>query len=482
MNTAHHSLRNVLAVLCVPEEITMAAAASCGIVDIDAAMPPYYLQWGPFHQVMRHPAVRSHIENLVGRSRRLTDKYLEQRGLFRQYRAAIVDVGWNAQIQENLYFGMLDRTDRPQVFGFYLGTLLRAHWTNRAHNSVNRVLVDEADTCWYAHAAFEFVQLLEACVRAPHGTVIDYTESPDGEVVPLFKPDSDKSRQAELRDEVTIARLQTGMRSYTARYRQAVEIFGFNDRQMVPYARQMIDRLVRFPTKDEALLFLPMNNVSDLGSDLVSPLSHGLVGTPIWKARLKMHTVIKRSGWRYGVFAVLRLRVLQPVYGIMFRMRRAPDNYAMSSGHVAPVPTPSAEYRARIWKGQEDGAPVPPQSYEAELKLNEQALADFGRRTSDSVALRALTLPLSFGEALAQWVTFQVARVAWRLRNKDSLKMDGMRIKSLLYRAIYSRCPTLPRNIARRLIQALPVALADHATGGTRPNGAPEPSTLLRLF
>ncbi len=177
MNTAHHSLRNILAVLRVPEEIMVAAAASCGIEDIDAAMPSYYLQWGPFHQVMRHPAVRSHIENLVGRSRRLTDKYLEQRGLFRQHRAAIVDVGWNAQIQENLYFGMLDRTDRPQLFGFYLGTLLRAHWTNRAHNSANRVLVDEADACWYAHAAFEFVQILEACVRAPHGTVIDYTEA-----------------------------------------------------------------------------------------------------------------------------------------------------------------------------------------------------------------------------------------------------------------------------------------------------------------
>jgi predicted HAD superfamily hydrolase len=482
MNTAHHSLRNVLAVLRVPEEISVAAAASCGIVDIDAAMPPYYLQWSPFHQVMRHPAVRSHIENLVGRSRRLIDKYLEQRGLFSQHRAAIVDVGWNAQIQENLYFGMLDRIDRPQLFGFYLGTLLRAHWTNRAHNSVNRVLVDEGDACWYAHAAFEFVQVFEACVRAPHGTVIDYTESLDGEVVPLFKPDSDKSRQAELRDEVTIARLQTGMRSYAARYRQAVEIFGFHDRQMAPYARQMIDRLVRFPTKDEALLFLPMNNVSDLGSDLVSPLSHGLVGTPTWKAWSKMRTVIQRSGWRYGVFAVLRQRILQPVYGIMFRLRRAPDDYAMSSGHVAPSPTPSAEYRARIWKGQEDGAPVPPQSYEAELKSSEQALADFGRQTSDSVGLRALTRPLTFGEALPQWITSQVARVAWRLRNKDSLKMDGMRIKPLLYRAIYSRCPPLPRKIAGRLIQALPATLADHATGGARTNGAPEPSTLLRLF
>jgi predicted HAD superfamily hydrolase len=482
MNTAHHSLRNVLAVLRVPEDITLAAAANCGIADIDEAMPPYYLQWGPFHQVMREPAVRSYIENLVGRSKELIDKYLEQRGVFNQHRAAIVDVGWNAQIQENVYFGMLDRTDRPQLFGFYLGTLLRAHWTNRAHNSVNGVLVDEADACWYAHAAFEFIQVLEACVRAPHGTVVDYTESPEGEVVPLFKPDSEKSRQAELRDEVTIARLQTGMRSYTARYRHAVEIFGFNDRQMVPYARQMIDRLVRFPTKEEALLFLPMNNVSDLGSDLVSPLSHGLVGTSTWKAWSKMRTVIQRSGWRYGVFAVLRLRVLQPVYGIMFRLRSASDNYAMRSGQVAAVPTPSAEYRALIWKGREDGAPVPPQSYEAELKSNERALADFGRQTSDSVGLRTLTLPLSFGEAWPQWVTSQAARTVWRLRNKSSLKMDGMRIKPLLYRAIYSRCPTLSRKIARRLIHALPATLAENAMSGTRTNGAREPSTLLRPF
>jgi hypothetical protein len=70
----------------------------------------------------------------------------------------------------------------------------------------------------------------------------------------------------------------------------------------------------------------------------------------------------------------------------------------------------------------------------------------------------------------------------WRLRNKSPLKMDGMRIKPLLYRAIYSRCPTLSRKIARRLIHALPATLAENAMSGTRTNGAREPSTLLRPF
>ena len=477
-NTAHHSLRNVLAVLRVPEDITIAAAASCGIGDIDAPMPAYYLQWGPFHEVMRQPAVRLHIDNLVGRSRKLIDKYLEQRGLFRQHRAAIVDVGWNAQIQENLYFGMLDRADRPQLFGFYLGTLLRAHWTNRAHNSVNRTLVDETDACWFAHAAFEFVQVLEACVRAPHGTVIDYTESADGEVMPLFKPDSDRSRQAELRDEVTIARLQTGMRSYAARYRQAVDIFGFNDRQMLPYARQMVDRLVRFPKRDEALLFLPMNNVSDLGSDLVAPLSHGLVGTPVWKAWSKIHKVIYQSGWRYGVFAALGLRILQPVYAIMFRLRRPADDYGMSPDYVEPVPTPSMEYRAHIWKGQEDRTPPTMQSYETEIKSHERALADLGRRTTDSMALRTLTLPLTFAEALPQWLTSKAASVAWLLKNKQALNMDGMPIRPLLYRTIYSRYPVLTRKIAQRIVRGLNATLTENRRDGASSRRVPEPSTL----
>ena len=107
LNTAHHSLRNVLAALRVPESIIKAAATSCGIEDIDAALPSYYLHWGPFHQVMRQPAIRLHIDSLMRRSKALIDKYLEQRGLFHQPRAAVIDVGWNAQIQENLYFGML---------------------------------------------------------------------------------------------------------------------------------------------------------------------------------------------------------------------------------------------------------------------------------------------------------------------------------------------------------------------------------------
>ena len=64
---------------------------------------------------------------------------------------------------------MLGRPDRPQLFGFYLGTMQRAHWTKSAHNLVEGMLVDEAQAGWHAHAAFEFVPVLEACVGHPMG-------------------------------------------------------------------------------------------------------------------------------------------------------------------------------------------------------------------------------------------------------------------------------------------------------------------------
>ncbi len=450
MNTTHHSLRNVLAPLRLPVDLISWVASTCGINDIDAALPSDYLQWGPFHQALRHPAICLHIDELVERSRRLIGTYLEQRGLFRQHRAAIIDVGWNAQIQENLYFGMLNRVDRPQLFGFYLGTLLRAEWTKSAHNCVTGILASEEKANWHGHAAFEFVSVLEACVRAPHGTVIDHTESLDGEVTPTFRPDSEKSRQVELENELTIAQLQSGMRTFTSRYRQAAELFGFDPTQTAPYARLVLDRLVRFPTKEEASVFLPINNVSDLGSSDVWSLSPGLIGTPLWKAWSNLFSILKKSKWRYGSFAVLKLRFLQPLYAIAMRFHLTQRVQPLSQRRlIAPEPMSSSQYREQVWHGMENNSPLSPQVYELELKAHERALADLGRKAAESVLLCELTQPLSFQEALLPWVTSQIARFAWRVVKRDRLEQDAMKIRPIFFRAIYSRYPRLVRGTAR---------------------------------
>jgi hypothetical protein len=62
------------------------------------------------------------------------------------------------------------------------------------------------------------------------------------------------------------------------------------DAETVPYARLVLDRLVRFPTKEEASVFLPINNVS---------------GMPVWKAWSKLFSILKKSKWR-GVMAHLQ--------------------------------------------------------------------------------------------------------------------------------------------------------------------------------
>ena len=450
LNTAHHSLRNVLAPLRLPEGLIRQAAIDCGIDDIDAALPSYYLQWGPFHRVLRHTAIRNHKDELLKRSKRLIGEYLEQRGLFRRHRAAIIDVGWNAQIQENLHLGILDRPDHPQLFGMYMGTMLRAHWTKTPQNWVDAVLADESDAQWHAQAIFEFVPALEACVRAPHGTVVDHKQLPEGEVVPVFKAESELSRQAELNDELTIAQLQAGIRTYAKAYRVAADLFGFGDAQMRPYARSMADRLVRFPTRAEARVFLPINNVSDLGSDVIVSMSDGIAGMPVWKAWLNLHTIIRKSKWRYGVFAALGIPFLQPIYAILSGLRRVPRRgCSLANGDVSSLPLSSCEYRDAIWQGQEDPSQTAPQAYEAEMKVRERNLAQLGREDGPSLALRALTQPLSFREAFPPWFTSVAARAIFQCAHKPSLRMDQMGIKPLFYRAMYSRYPGFTRKVAR---------------------------------
>ena len=157
---------------------------------------------------------------------------------------------------------------------------------------------------------------------------------------------------------------------------------------MMPYAQMTLDRLVRFPTREEALLFLPMNNVSDLGSDLVAPLSRGLVDTPLWKAWLKLPAVLYRSSWRYGALAVVGLRFLQPLYALFSHAR---GEIAAPAGGLMRAAAHFRGGRSRVlWQGRQSSEPVRAQAYE-ELKLHQQFWPIFGgaRRT---VRLRSLTL------------------------------------------------------------------------------------------
>ncbi len=448
INIHHISIRNVLSPLQMPDELLEKAALAYGISNIDLELPAAYMQWGSFQRILHHPAVRNHIESASTSTKKLMNDYLEQRGFFACSRVGIVDIGWNAQIQENLDFGMLNAAKRPRISGMYMATRLTAHWTKTPQNRVECILADEMQDDWHSKAAFEFPIALELAARAPHGTVIGYERSPDGNVVPIFKSSATGSRQQEQNDDLTIAQLQTGIRAYAKSYRLACELFGFEPQQMRPFAGLMIDRLIRFPTRNEALIFLRTRNVSDLGSDAVIAFDNE-IKLGFWHILTNLRKIMRQAHWRNGVLAAMLLGFMRPLYMVFLAYRKAIHLASHRSWSDSSTLACSTAAKDDDPVGRKQTPLIEPQPYEAALKKEEQRLAALGRSKARNVSLNKYTAPLSLGEAFWIYGTAWTVGKAIKMAGGPSPAITPLSFKLLLYRALYCRSPSLTRKIMR---------------------------------
>ena len=442
-NTSHYSVRTLLAPLKLEDSFLLSLGQRCGIADIDATLPPFFKEWPPFHRLLEDPLLNDEIQKRSSVVHGNLQLYLEQQGFFSESRVAIVDVGWSGQIQDNLYKAIMERPDCPQIFGLYLGTTLTAHWRKTPHSWMEWTHGDYSHMDWFGRSAFEFVQGLEAVVRSPHGTTIGYTDT-GRSVEPVYKAETESSRQTEAKDDPMIALFQNGMREFAASYAQAAKMFGFTATDTLPYARMMLNRMVRFPSPEEAKWFLKINNVSDLGSSDVFAL-----GQQHAVSVLKPKTLLRalrQSFWRYGVVSIGRSSLSQSILAALISIRMIPKvRQNLCEGIVFNAPAPAIERRTDAKAGSEARSEARVSQFESIETLQKTSL-DLGRKQARILALHTATSPLGLREALTIHLAYRLVRIGCRITGRHMPYSDALSVKGFIMRAL-TRCELLGRAV-----------------------------------
>lgn len=428
-NTPHYSIRALLAPLKLEDSFLFELGQRCGITDIDAALPPFFKEWPPFHRLLEDNQLNFEIRSRSSSAKELLQRYLEQQDFFMDPRVALVDVGWSGQIQDNLYKAIIERPDCPQIYGFYLGTTLAAHWRKTPNNWMEWTHGDYSHMGWFGRSAFEFVQGLEAVVRSPHGTTIGYVDT--GQTVePIYKAETERSRLTEAKDDPMIALFQNGMREFTVRYAQAAKMFGFTASDTLPYARMMLNRMVRFPSSEEAKWFLKVSNVSDLGSSDVFTL-----GCQSEVSILRPKTMLRelrRSFWQYGVLSIGRGVVSKIIYAALISIRLTPKKQkSLCEGIVfnAPAQTLDMPINAKVDSDKQV-------SVFAAIDTLQNICINLGRKQARVFSIHAATSPLRLREVIPIHFVYRLVRIGCAVTGRHMPYSDALSVKGFFIRSL----------------------------------------------
>lgn len=437
-NTGHYSVRTLFSPLRIDEKMLSRLAANNGIDDIDAALGADFLHWPPLHHLVDDPEMRACVTEKAEVMHELLSEYLRQCGFFDYHKIAVVDVGWSGQIQDNLYSSVRSEKGCPEILGLYLGSTEHASARSCPRSRIEALLADRREAGWSADSIFEFVFAYEAASRAPHGTTIGYKRinSGNGEfIVPEFRQDSVLSRQAEMKDDGFVALLQSGIRQYAERYAECARMLCFSAEETMPYARSMVERMIRYPDKHEAQWWLGVNNVSDLGSEEV--LSFGDAGDVSNKLRalIKLKPLLRKVFWRYGLLGLLGGRYLQFLFSVANTLRALPHR-GFNSGSNGVQQKKQVIAVNQI--GENLNRPSE-QEFEPEIELAHQGLVDMAGPIYREINGFTHTSSLTVRELWPQFVAYKLVRSICKFRKMPIIPYDGISLRGLIKRELYAR-------------------------------------------
>jgi FMN phosphatase YigB (HAD superfamily) len=416
------NLRNLLSPLKLSELQLSQLAKNYGFTDPDWILPDFFLYWAPFLALLKDKIIVERWRELHEEQGSLLVKYLEEEGVTAEDQVAIVDVGWLGQIQDNLHLTLSHAGYNTKLFGFYLGLSLPAHWRKNNRNWIEWCIADEEHPDWCGQAAFIFPQSLEIATRAAHGTVIGYKASKETkQIEAILKNDSELSRQLEKSADETIAWFQIGALEYAKKYRDISEIASLQAKETLPYARDLLDRMLRFPTQAEANNFLKMINISDFGSNQHFKLGGEESKLSLLRIR-SFRTALSKSFWKHGSLAYLG-RFAQLFWSI-WREARCVKKADLAHGagiifHISPslekVNSSSSVSKRNIFSSQ------------LVEQLNDRLdklYSSFDNSPPDQIAF--IRNPLSRSEIIWCYLNFFIAKIACALTRRRSIKRGGI--------------------------------------------------------
>ena len=265
------TLRKLLNKLSLEPTGLETVAKKCGFADLDQLIKEP-LKDEALKRFLSHPEFKrihraernSHLE--------LLSDYLQQFKFWELDIAAIVDVGWTGTIQESLALAFSDRPDWPFLNGYYMALLNRSKAPRCVTNKsrFNGIFYDYQTTNNRTGIG-RFTELFENATRAPHGTTLGYRRKPNDHVAPILSTSSSASFNAEQLDRQLVASLQAGIFDYTENYTNSIQFQARPPQTHQDFVVSLVDRLVRFPSKKEALTLKKLVYLNDFGGLLFMP-------------------------------------------------------------------------------------------------------------------------------------------------------------------------------------------------------------------
>ena len=239
---------------------------------------------------------------VASQERALLYRYWEQEGVFRADHCGIVDIGWHGSLQDSMCRLMGQYGQSTKVTGLYLGTYAAAKDREAKGARHQAYLFKAGEPQPLLQAVKGSIELFEWFFCAPHGSVLGFQESPEGQISPLFE-----SGVLEAAREGSAARLQLGALAFID---DALSAFQEGHQPpLVPpdLAIALIEELLHHPTLEEVSLLGTIPHAEGFGG--VSQVRPMIDPIPALWNPLNLKRLIsdyKTSFWRPGYRRRLR--------------------------------------------------------------------------------------------------------------------------------------------------------------------------------
>lgn len=277
--------------------------------------------------------VQSCVKDHQQRAHAKLAQYLTQAGFFGQnQKVALVNIGWDGTIQDNLVRAFSQRSDFPLLYGLYFGLRERQTFLKYSSSFSQGLIYDSRNRNINAESTELFVEIFEKGASAPHPETVGYESRSkrfaDG-VRPVFSSENSPSRQAELKSNGAIAVMQRGILDFAHQYGQQWQQQNFSAEANLPFVHGLITRHIAFPTHEEAFRVatqlssppetLQGQQAQHLGEDKI--VSFAVTAKAFWRPLIagRFTTALSRlkeSVWHAGSFRLMKIPGLISLYRI----------------------------------------------------------------------------------------------------------------------------------------------------------------------
>ncbi|MBS0484646.1 MAG: HAD family hydrolase [Proteobacteria bacterium] len=259
-----------------------------------------------FHGLLNDPEFQHIVQRCTAENWHLLHRYLQQEHFFSDDKIAIADIGWNGTTQKFLQEAFGQEKNYPHVLGLYFGFIGgRQYRFDPQKNTLRGILCDERHKARPGNIFSRFEEIFEEGARALHPTTIGYRIAEDsGRIVPVFKPQSDHDRQAELSVNAHIAGFHAGVLAFAAEFARVIALTGYSLNDIKPFILTLAERAVAFPAPGESRQLLQLEHAEDFGSAHVMNFHQEKLDTAGALSRpWNLLNTLKTANWKYGAAA-----------------------------------------------------------------------------------------------------------------------------------------------------------------------------------